>query len=61
MIYAMKNDHYLFLFWKHGSVCDPEKNQVYILDLIFFKVPDPGKISGRPDKLKVVFSYLIIL
>ena len=23
----------LFLFWKHGSVCDPEKNQVQNMDL----------------------------
>ena len=23
----------LFLFWKHGSVCDPEKNQIKNMDL----------------------------
>ena len=80
------NLHPLFLFWKHESVCDPEKNQVakhrviviqkekrqpglfafwikmtlyfspcffqvHILDLIF-KVPNPKKISGGPDKLE---------
>ena len=27
------NLHPLFLFWKHGSVCDPEKNQVQNMDL----------------------------
>ena len=29
--------------------------QVYILNLIFFKVPDPKKISGRPDNLRKKF------
>ena len=27
------NLHPLFLFWKHGSVCDTEKNQVQNMDL----------------------------
>ena len=27
------NLHPLFLFWKHGSVCDPEKNQVQNMGL----------------------------
>ena len=62
--------HPLFLYWKHGSVCEPEKNQVQNMDLKksgckkqghcysnFFlnsndPVPDPKKMSGRPDKLE---------
>ena len=42
------NLHPLFLFWKHGWVCDPEKNQVQNMDLkkagsLLFK-----KRSSRP-------------
>ena len=80
------NLHPRFLFWKHGSVCDPEKNQVQNMDCkkqgaenrqhglfsfwvtmtlffascflqpifwnLFFKAPDPKKISGWSDKLE---------
>ena len=37
------NLHPLFLFRKHGSVCETVR-----------KGPDPKKISGRPDKLEWV-------
>ena len=36
------NLHPLFLFWKHGSVCDPEKIRSKIWTW-FFKVPDHKK------------------
>ena len=63
------NLHPIFLFGKHGLVCDPEKK--YGMQKAgskkqrhcyskreeaawpdFFKVADPKKISGWPDKLE---------
>ena len=82
------NLHPVFLFWKHGLVCDPEKSQVqnmvlkkskkekrpgfffsfWITMTLFFRsiswtwffwVPDPKKISGRPDKLELGLTRIV--
>ena len=44
------NLHPLFLFEKHGLVCDPAFWNPYFGP--FLKFPDPKEILGRPDKLK---------
>ena len=46
------NLHPLFLFWKHGSVCDPEKNQVQNMDC---------KKQGAENRQRGLFSFWVTM
>ena len=39
-------------FEKYGWVCDSEKKSGPYFGLDIFQVPDPKKVSSRPDKLE---------
>ena len=52
------NLHSLFPFWKHGSVCDPEKNQVQHMDLKKAGCKKLGHCYSKRGEARLLLLFL---
>ena len=52
------NLHPLFLFWKHGSVCDPKKNQVQNMDLKKVGCKKQGHCYSKREETRLPLLFL---
>jgi hypothetical protein len=52
------NIHPLFLFWKHGSVCDPEKIQVQNMDLKKARWKKQGHCNSKREEARLSLLFL---